>query len=288
MPTYASARPLQSAMSLAMSSAMSTAIALAMSLAITAMPLRALAQTQDPPQKPSGWQGGEIYASSHALSDGYGDWHEAGLRGIYQNDAHIFGGEISTMTRFNEKGNFLGVSDTVILSPEWYAFLGVGAGDGAAYLPRYRVDAFIHRKLLSEKNLIVSLGAGTYRAPDGHQDNNVSIGMTLYTAMPLIIQAEAKRTRSNPGRIQTDQFFVAATWGHDKQTRIIGRYGWGDEGYQSLGADMFISRFASRQTNLTVKHWLGRDWGIKAGAERYKNPFYQRNGLSLALFKDWS
>lgn len=261
---------------------------MAIALSLTGLPLLTLAQTEDTQPTPSGWQGGEIYASTQDLSNGYGNWHELGLRGIYQVDANILAGEVSTMTRFDEKGNYLGVSDTVILSPDWYAFLGVGAGDGAAYLPRYRVDAFIHRKLLSDKTLIVSLGAGTYRAPDKHQDNNISIGMTLYTAIPLIIQAEAKRTRSNPGSIETDQFFVAATWGHDKQTRITGRYGWGDEGYQSLGAEMFISRFASRQTNLTVKHWLGRDWGIKAGAERYKNPFYQRNGLTLALFKDWT
>lgn len=256
-------------------------------LALAFIPALVLAQTTDLPNAQDGWRGGEIYASSNQLNNGYSNWREAGLRGIYQREANAVAGEIIQMNRFNEDGTYLGVGDTLVLNPDWYAFLGLGAGDGAAYLPRYRLDAFIHRKLLPAKNLIVSLGAGTYHAPDGHQDNNANIGMTLYTTTPWVFQAEARRTSSNPGSIQTQQYFVAATWGHAKQTRFVGRHGWGHEGYQSLGNNVSISRFASNQTSLTVQHWIGADWGVKFSGERYHNPYYQRHGLTVALFKDW-
>jgi YaiO family outer membrane protein len=175
----------------------------------------------------------------------------------------------------------------LVLSPDWYTSLNVGAGDGAPYLPKYRLDAFLHRKFLDDRRLVGSLGLGRYRAPDGHEDDNASIGLTYYFSLPWVVQGQAKRTRSHPGSIDTQQYFVAAAWGHHQQTQVIGRYGWGQEGYQSLGDARFISQFSSRQKTLTVQHWLGLDWGIKVTVDNYHNPYYDRNGLSLAVFKDF-
>jgi YaiO family outer membrane protein len=162
----------------------------------------------------------------------------------------------------------------------------VGAGDGASYLPRYRIDGFIHRKWLDDLSLVTSAGLGHYKAPDSHKDDNLSLGLSWYLPSSWVLQTEAKFNRSRPGPIDTRQYFVAATWGQAGQTRITGRYGWGEEGYQSLGADAFISRFSSHQSTLTAQHWLGPRWGIKASADRYSNPFYKRQGLQLVVFKE--
>jgi hypothetical protein len=37
---------------------------------------------------------------------------------------------------------------------------------------------------------------------------------------------------------------------------------------------------------MTVKHWISTNWGLKASVERYTNPYYQRDGLQLAVFRD--
>jgi YaiO family outer membrane protein len=50
----------------------------------------------------------------------------------------------------------------------------VNGYNGASYLPRYRVDAFINRKLLARRQLAASLGAGYYRASDDHVDRAAS------------------------------------------------------------------------------------------------------------------
>ncbi len=248
----------------------------------------AQAQTQstDLPNAMLGWRGVELYSAYNRLSAGYGNWREVGLRGIYEVGQHQIAGELASMTRFNQDGRYLGVGDTVVLDTDWYASLAVGAGDGATYLPRYRVDGFLHRKLLPAKNLVTSLGLGHYKSPEGYRNDNISLGATLYFEQPWVLQGEIKHTQSKPGNIASDQYFVAATWGHHKQTQITGRYGWGEEGYQSLGSIGTIARFSSHQSTLTVKHWIGSNWGIKASAENYKNPFYQRDGLQLALFRD--
>jgi YaiO family outer membrane protein len=245
------------------------------------------AQITEPAASHNGLHSLQAYEDENRLSAGYARWREFGLRGIYQLGDHQLSGEAINMNRFNEDGNYLGLGDTLVLSPDWYSSLNVGAGDGAAYLPKYRLDAFLHRKFLDERRLVGSVGLGRYRAPDGHQDDNASIGLTYHFSLPWVVQAQARRTRSNPGRIDTQQYFVAATWGQHQQTQVTGRYGWGREGYQSLGDALSIAQFASRHKTLTVQHWIGLDWGIKVTVDNYHNPYYDRNGLSLAVFKDF-
>ena len=245
------------------------------------------AQVTEPEVQPNGLRSVQAHEEENHLSAGYAHWREFGLRGIYQLGEHQLSAEAMNTTRFNENGNYLCLGDTLVLSPDGYASLNVGAGDGAPYLPRYRLDAFLYRKFLSDQRLVGSLGLGRYRAPDGHQDDNASIGLTYYFSQPWVVQGQIKHTRSQPGSIDTRQYFVAATWGHHQHTLVTGRYGWGQEGYQSLGDAQFITQFTSRQKTLTVQHWMGLDWGLKVTVDHYHNPYYDRHGLNVAVFKDF-
>lgn len=242
------------------------------------------AHAQSNPDLPDPIRGIEAYASRHNLSNGYGNWHEAGVRGQWGLDNQLLGMEVATMRRFGESGRFIGLSDTMTWNEDWFTALSVGAGDGAAYLPRYRVDAFIHRKLLPMRQWVATLGAGYYRAPDGHIDRNISFGSTYYFESPWVVQAEVRFNNSSPGQVRTQQQFVAATWGRVHQTQVIARHGWGAEGYQALGSGVSLVNFDSRQTQLTLRQWLGPQWGFTAGVERYSNPYYTRNGAKLSVF----
>lgn len=225
-----------------------------------------------------------LYTSTQHLSNGLGHWQELGVRGSHAVGAHVLQGEVATMRRFGESGNFIGLGDTYAFDPDWFGTLSVGAGDGASYLPRVRVDAFINRKLLTDRSLIATLGAGYYRAPDGHNDRSVSLGATYYFSEPWIVQGEVRFNNSRPGSVNTRQQFVAVTWGRDQQTQITGRHAWGSEGYQSIGSGASLVDFKSHQTSLNLRHWIGKDWGISAGVEQYHNPTYDRKGATLALF----
>lgn len=254
----------------------------ALALAATAGSLHA--QTPAPAGPPQPVRGLEAYTSHHNLSNNFPDWREHGVRGLYQVGPHLFNGELATMRRWNESGVYAAIGDTYTFNDDWYGSLTVGAGDGASYLPRYRVDGFLHRKLLDKKNLVGSLGVGYYRAPDGHIDRNVSLGATYYFDFPLVVQGEIKFTHGSPGSVDTRQHFVAATWGREKQTTVTGRYGWGEEGYQSIGPNAVLTNFRSKEISVAVRHWLGKDWGVELAGERYRNPFYRRTGLTAGLF----
>jgi YaiO family outer membrane protein len=255
-------------------------------LAAACAPLAALAQVEPAPQPttPNEERSLEAYTSRHSLSNGYGRWHETGLRGNWGAGNHLLGAEIATMKRFGESGRFIGLSDTITLDPDWFATVSVGAGDGASYLPDHRIDAFINHKLLSNRQLVATLGTGYYRAPDRHTDRHLSLGATYYFEAPWVLQGEVRFNESSPGKVRTRQQFVAATWGREQQTQVLLRHGWGGEGYQSIGSGASLVNFSSRQSQIGVRHWLGPQWGLSLGLERYSNPYYTRKGATLALF----
>lgn len=229
----------------------------------------------------------ELNAGAQSLSNGYGDWKDLTLSGVYSTNQHVLRAEASMNRRFNQDGLFVGAADTYTFNDDWYGSFAVGVGDGAFYLPRYRVDGSIYRKMLPERNLVGSIGAGYYRAPDGHTDNILSLGLTYYFVSPWILEGGVRLNNSRPGSINTQQQFVAATYGRDKHDLITARYGWGKEGYLAITADSQIVNFKSSEASLSWRHWFSPTTGLLVSALRYTNPTYRRSGVNIGLFSSF-
>lgn len=229
----------------------------------------------------------QLDTSAQNLTGGYGNWRDITLRGTYGTGAHVVQGELSAQHRFNKDGTFLGISDTYTFDQDWYGSLALGAGDGAFYLPRYRVDATLYRKLLADRQLVSSVGVGYYNAPDGHIDRSLSLGLVYYFKAPWIAEGGVRLNSSNPGGIRTQQQFVAVTYGRDKQDLVSARYGWGGEGYLALTANTQLINFSSNEGSVTWRHWVNPQSGFLVGANRYSNPLYRRTGITFGLFHDF-
>ena len=228
----------------------------------------------------------ELSAGGQSLSNGYGPWRELTLRGTYGLPGHVLQGEVSALRRFNRDGAYLGISDTYTFNDDWFGALALGAGDGAFYLPRYRVDATLFRKFLPDRNLVGSVGVGHYNAPDGH-DNSLSLGLVYYFKAPWIVEGGVRLNSSNPGSVRTQQQYAAVTYGRDKQDLVSARYTWGAEGYQAIAANVQIVNFDSREASFTWRHWLNPKTGVLIGANRYTNPLYNRSGINIGIFHDF-
>lgn len=229
----------------------------------------------------------ELSTGAQRLTNGFGNWRDVTLKGAYGLDKHVLQGELSAHRRFGEEGVFLGVSDTYTFNEDWFGSVAVGAGDGAFYLPRYRVDATLYRKFLPGRNLVGSVGIGHYKAPDGHTDRSVSLGAAYYFEAPWIVEGGVRLNRSNPGSVDTQQQFVAVTWGRNKQDLVTARYGWGDEGYLAIAANRQLVNFESREASITWRHWFNQRTGVLVGANRYTNPLYRRSGVNVGVFHDF-
>jgi YaiO family outer membrane protein len=229
----------------------------------------------------------ELSTGYQNLSAGFGDWRDITLRGTYGLPSHVLQGELSVNRRFNKDGVFVGFGDTYTFNEDWYANVAVGFGDGAFYLPRYRLDATLYKKWLAQRNLVTSVGVGQYKAPDGHTDNSLSLGLVYYFDTPFIAEAGLRLNSSDPGAIKTQQQFLALTYGRVKQDLVTLRHAWGQEGYQTIAATTQLVNFASNETSISWRHWFAPRTGVSVAANRYTNPFYNRSGVSIGIFHEF-
>lgn len=226
----------------------------------------------------------EISTGHQRLNNGYGPWRDLTLKGLIGFPGHTVQGELSAHERFGTRGAFLSLGDTFTIDEDWHASAALGLGDGAFYLPNYRVDAALYRKFLPARNLVGSLGLGYYDAPDGHVDRSLSVGAAYYFEGPWILEGGVRLNHSNPGAVRTRQQFLAVSWGRASQDLVVARYGWGSEGYLPIAPNLQLVNFDSREASLSWRHWFTPRTGLLLGANRYTNPLYSRNGVSVGLF----
>lgn len=230
----------------------------------------------------------EFGAERARLSNGFEDWSGFYTRGVWQANANnVLNFEIARQDRFGEQGTFFSLGDTYTFNEDLYGSLTLGTSTGASFLPRFRADAFINRKLLPKKNLVATLGFGLYEAREIYKDRSLYVGATYYFPTPWIVEGGVRFNRSNPGSVDSRSQFIAITNGRDKQRYITARYEWGNEAYQIVGPGAALSDFDSDVFSLTLRQWLGEKQGVNVVAERYKNPFYSRNGLSAGYFREF-
>lgn len=229
----------------------------------------------------------ELSAGSQSLSAGFSNWRDLTLRGTYGLPRHLLQGEVSLNRRFDKDGAFVGVSDTYTFNEDWFGSVALGVGDGAFYLPRYRIDATLYKKWLADRSLVSSVGVGYYDAPDGHTDRSVSLGAAYYFASPWIVEGGVRLNSSNPGSVRTQQQFVAVTYGRNKQDLVTTRYAWGSEGYLAIAANTQLVNFDSREASVAWRHWLDQRTGLLVSANRYTNPLYRRSGINIGIFHDF-
>ena len=229
----------------------------------------------------------QLSAGTQHLSGNYGNWHDVTLRGAWGLPAHALQGELSSHKRFGVGGTYVAIGDTHDFNEDWYGSAAVGAGDGAFYLPKYRVDVTLNRKFLERRQLVATLGAGYYSAPDGHSDRSLLLGATYYLDAPWIVEGGVRFNDSAPGSVRTRQHFIAATWGRAKADLVTGRLGWGGEGYLAVGPATQLVNFDSREVSLAWRHWFNAHTGFLVAAHRYSNPLYRRVGASVGLFHDF-
>lgn len=234
------------------------------------------------PEKPE--RGLELTAGSQHLTGGFSAWRDMTLRGIYQINAHVLQGELSFKREYDTNGTFIGVDDTYTINPDWFTHFSGGFGDGAFYLPRYRIDASLYRKFLDKKNLVGSVALGYYNAPDGHIDRSVGLAAAYYFNIPLILEAGIRLNNSSPGSVNTHQQFIAATYGQYKHDSVSARFAWGSEGYLAIASNTSLVNFDSKEVHLTWRHWLNHRSGFIASTNYYHNPTYDRSGIDIGIF----
>nr|WP_311530474.1 YaiO family outer membrane beta-barrel protein [uncultured Ralstonia sp.] len=222
------------------------------------------------------------------LTGGNADWNDQYLRGgVHLTPKDYVTSEVSHQSHFGDHGTFVGLGYTRTFNDDWYGFLSAGTSTGGFFLPRYRIDGNLYRKLLEKKNLVVNIGFTYYRAREIYTDKTLLLGATYYFEAPWIIQIGARLNRSDPGSVRSNRGVIAVTYGRNKDQYITLMYDTGREAYQLTGGATLLNDFTSHETSLTWRRWITRQWGFNLRAIYYENPFYKRKQVEGGIFYEF-
>ena len=222
------------------------------------------------------------------LTEGFANWNDQTLRlNLAVTSKDRLSAEISNQRHFDDQGTFYGMAYTRVFNDTWYGSIHAGSSDGGFFLPRSRIDAFINRKWLSNKNLVTTFGAGYYEAKDGHIDRNVLLSALYYFPGPWIVEVGGRINRSDPGDVLSRRGFAVLTYSQYKRMQIVLRHEDGNEAYQLIGESTALSDFPSSETSLTWRQLLAKSYGIHAVLSRYENPSYDRKAVQIGMFYEF-
>jgi YaiO family outer membrane protein len=236
----------------------------------------------------------EIGGSHSSLTGNNGDWNDFYLRTTLSGGRNIFNGGIDRQARFGDNGWFGGLGLTRTFSEAWYAQFSAGGSVGGFFLPRYRVDALMNRKLLRRRQLVATAGFGFDQSKTVNKDIRSEVGATYYFQYPIVLQGGFTWTHATPGDILARTQYIAATQGYDKEHFISLRYVWGREGYEVIGgptpttpAYNVLFDFPVHDAIATWRQWIGPTWGLNFNLEQHQEPAYHRLGGSAGVFLDF-
>jgi YaiO family outer membrane protein len=222
------------------------------------------------------------------LTNGYADWRGIFVHGSWQQDKNnIWEAEVLRESEYDAWGTYVSAGLTHTFNDDWYASAFLGGSNDAFFFSKLRVDAFINRKLLKDKNLVATLGVGYEQAQEVNADTSLYVGASYYFEQPVEIEGGIRFNRSNPGPENSNRYRIAVTYGQPFKRYLIAEYDWGTEAYQFVSAGVSIMDFNSQLLTLTWREWMAKDWGFALRGEVYQSDEYNRNGVQISVFKHY-
>jgi len=228
------------------------------------------------------------------LTGGYPNWNDFYLRGMVSGGHNLVTGELNREARFGDSGWFFGLGLTRTLSENWYAQVSAGGSAGGFFLPKFRTDALINRKLLQRRQLVVNAGFGFDKSKTVNYDERFQVGAAYYFQYPIVLQGGFMWTHASPGNILARTQYLALNQGHDKEHFVSIRYEWGREGYEVIGPPVGLVPAFSVATDFpehtitgTWRQWIGPNWGMNFNLEQHQEPAYHRLGGTIGVFLDF-
>lgn len=229
----------------------------------------------------------EVSFDHSSLNGGNPSWNDGYVRGAVSGGKNTLSGEVSRQSRFGDTGWFGSLGWNRVLSENWYGSLWVGGSAGGVFLPKYRADAFLYRKFLSRKQLVIGAGAGYDKSKLVNYAYRNTADLMYYFSWPLVVEGGATWTRSQPDGTLARTQFLSLTQGREKEHYISARAEIGREAYEILGPAGEFFDFSVHNYSLSYRQWLGANWGLNFTFQRDVNRYYHRNGGTLAFFVDF-
>jgi YaiO family outer membrane protein len=222
-----------------------------------------------------------------ALTPGNPSWTDGYFRLLLQGQSNTLQTAVTREDHYGQTGWYVSGGLTHILSPNWYADVFVGGSSYCFFLPKYRLDAFIHRKLLPHKQLVMVLGGGYERAKDVHSAYRLNPEANYYLRPSWVLQSGIIFTRGDPGSITVHTQYFAVTQGQNKSHYFSVRGEYGREAWEIVGPSSVLVDFPIHDVSGNWRQWLAPNFGFNLSVERYNNYIFNRIGATAGVFLDF-
>jgi YaiO family outer membrane protein len=230
----------------------------------------------------------ELGGSHSGVSSNNPSWNEFYAHAVMSGGKNTYDLNAARQSRWGDSGWFLSAGLTRILSENWYTELSAGTSPpGGFFLPKFRVDGALNRKLLSRKQLVANVGLGYDKSKIANKALRTTVGATYYFNRPWILQGGVSFTRSDPGAVLARSQFLAITEGHEKEHYISVRAEIGREGYELIGPAVSVFDFPVHNISASWRQWVGFNWGLTFTVNRDHTPYYTRTGGTAGIFLDF-
>lgn len=228
----------------------------------------------------------EFGAGYSAMSAGYNAGDQTYLHAdIEQSSKTELSGDAVRAQDFGDTGYLLIGGVNHDFTSSFYGDLHMGGSSGGFFLPAFTAEGSLHKKWLSQKQLFTSLGIGYDRAKDAHRDKRLLASASYYFGRPWMLESGMTFNLSAPGTVFSHSQYLAIRQGRNNKYFVTLRGEFGNEAYQITGVNTSISDFRSRSVSLTWRQWVRAGWGFNLGGQYYSNPYFQRKGVQLGIFK---
>ncbi|OWY37783.1 hypothetical protein CEK28_15270 [Xenophilus sp. AP218F] len=229
----------------------------------------------------------EFGFTASSLSAGNPSWRGVYAAGVWQTDeSNVFDWIAEQDSRFDEHGIALNGGWNHDFNPDWFGRLELGRSSSGTFWPGTHYGAAINRKWLPERNLVTTFGLAYNDNREGYSDRVLTVGLVYYFESPWVVEGGVHRTLSDPGSVASMQGYGAVTYGRSGKRLVTFAINAGGEGYMPIGINQPRQLFDSQLYQLSWREWLGKHWGVHAGTEFYHSPYYERTGVTAAVFWD--
>lgn len=222
-----------------------------------------------------------------ALSPGNPSWTDGYLRAVFTGAVNTIQTEVTREDRYGDRGYYFTGGLTHVFNQDWYADVFAGTSSYCFFLPKYRFDGFIHRKLLPQKQLILVMGGGYEKAKDVHSAFRLNPEANYYVRPSWVLQSGVIFTRGDPGAVTVHTQYFAITQGQNKSHFISVRGEYGREAWELIGPSSVLVDFPIHDVSATWRQWIAPNWGFNLTVERYNNYIFNRIGATAGLFLDF-
>lgn len=230
----------------------------------------------------------EVDGSHSSVSNSQPSWNDIFLRGGMSFSSNTVNVELSRQSRFGDSGWYYNGGWIHTWTPKWYTDVHLGTSTGSFFLPRFRTDAYVHRKVLSREQLVLNFGAGYDKSRLQASAYRIEPGAAYYfDRVPVVLEGGVTWTQSQPGSILARSQYVAVTEGRAKEHYIALRAEVGREAYEIIQGQATAFNFPIRNFAGTWRQWLAPNWGLNFNIEHDGNPFYHRLGGTIGIFIDF-